>query len=173
MDNPRPSGIPAWDSIPDDEKPFQRRLMELFAGMTEHVDAQIGRVVDEIDNLGYGTNTLIFYIWGDNGASAEGQSGSISELLAQNGIPTTTKQQMQALDSLGGLRCARFTQDRQHVSRGLGLGRQRTVSGTEAGGFAFRWNTQSDGGSLAGQNQTRCHAQVAIPARKRYCADDL
>src|SRR5262249_3851610 len=51
----------------------------------------------------YGDNTLIFYIWGDNGASAEGQNGTISELLAQNNIPTTTAQQIKALDSLGGL----------------------------------------------------------------------
>jgi len=46
---------------------------------------------------------LILYIWGDNGASAEGQDGTISELLAQNNIPTTTKQQIKALDTLGGL----------------------------------------------------------------------
>ena len=100
---PRPATLASWDSIPEDEKPFQRRLMEVFAGFTEHVDAQVGRMVDEIDRLGYGQNTLIFYIWGDNGASAEGQNGTISELLAQNGIPTTTKQQIKALDSLGGL----------------------------------------------------------------------
>ena len=103
VDNPRPATLSSWDSIPNDEKAFQSRLMEVFAGFTEHTDAQVGRVVDEIDKLGYGTNTLIFYIWGDNGASAEGQNGTISELIAQNGIPNTTKQQMQALDSLGGL----------------------------------------------------------------------
>jgi arylsulfatase A-like enzyme len=101
---PRPHDLASWDSIPADEKPFQRRLMEVFAGFTEHVDAQVGRIVDEIDRLGYGDNTLIFYIWGDNGASAEGQNGTISELLAQNGIPSTTKQQIKALDALGGLK---------------------------------------------------------------------
>ncbi len=100
---PRPATLPSWDSIPEDEKPFQRRLMEVFAGFTEHVDAQVGRIVDEIDRLGYGENTLILYIWGDNGASAEGQNGTISELLAQNGIPSTTQQQIKALDALGGL----------------------------------------------------------------------
>jgi arylsulfatase len=77
--------------------------MKVFAGFTEHVDVQVGRIVDEIDQLGYGENTLILYVWGDNGASAEGQNGTISELLAQNGIPTTTKQQIEALDALGGL----------------------------------------------------------------------
>jgi arylsulfatase A-like enzyme len=100
---PRPATLASWDSIPDDERPFQRRLMEVFAGFTEHVDEQVGRLVDEIDQLGYGENTLILYIWGDNGASAEGQNGTISELLAQNGIPSTTEEQIKALDSLGGL----------------------------------------------------------------------
>jgi arylsulfatase A-like enzyme len=100
---PRPATLASWDSIPEDEKPFQRRLMEVFAGFTEHVDAQVGRIVDEIDRLGYGENTIVLYLWGDNGASAEGQGGTISEMLAQNGIPTTTKQQIQALDALGGL----------------------------------------------------------------------
>jgi arylsulfatase len=100
---PRPATLPSWESIPESEKPFQRRLMEVYAGFTEHVDAQVGRLVDEVDRLGYGDNTLIFYIWGDNGASAEGQAGTISELLAQNGIPSTIDQHIKALDELGGL----------------------------------------------------------------------
>ena len=100
---PRPGTLAAWDSIPDDEKPFQRRLMEVAAGYAEHVDHHIGRVVDEVERLGYGDNTLIFYIWGDNGSSAEGQNGTISELLAQNGIPTTIPQHIKALNELGGL----------------------------------------------------------------------
>lgn len=100
---PRPETIPSWDSIPEAERPFQRRLMEVYAGFTEHVDVQVGRIVDEVDRLGYGENTLIFYIWGDNGASAEGQAGTISELLAQNGIPSTVDQHIKALDKLGGL----------------------------------------------------------------------
>jgi arylsulfatase A-like enzyme len=95
--------MPSWDSIPEDEKPFQRRLMEVAAGYAEHVDVQVGRVIDEVEKLGYGDNTLIFYIWGDNGSSSEGQNGTISELLAQNGIPTTVKQHIEALDQLGGL----------------------------------------------------------------------
>ncbi len=100
---PRHETMPSWESIPEDEKPFQRRLMEVAAGFAEHVDVQAGRVIDEIDKLGYGDNTLIFYIWGDNGSSSEGQNGTISELLAQNGIPSTVKQHIKALDELGGL----------------------------------------------------------------------
>ena len=94
--------MPSWDSIPENEKPFQARLMEVLAGFGEHCDAQIGRIVDELDKL-YGDNTLIFYIWGDDGPSAQGQNGTISELTAHNGIPTTIEQQLAALEEIGGL----------------------------------------------------------------------
>ncbi|OBK18581.1 arylsulfatase [Mycobacterium asiaticum] len=99
----RDESLASWESIPDDEKPFQRRLMEVAAGYAEHVDVQVGRIADELDDLGYTDNTLFFYIWGDNGSSGEGQNGTIAELLAQNGIPTTVRQHIDALDGLGGL----------------------------------------------------------------------
>ncbi len=100
---PRDPRMPAWDEIPESERPFQRRLMEVAAGFAEHADVQVGRLIDEVDRLGYGDNTLVFYIWGDNGSSGEGQNGTISELLAQNGIPTTVDMHIRALDELGGL----------------------------------------------------------------------
>jgi arylsulfatase A-like enzyme len=65
--------------------------MEVFAGFTEHADYNAGRVIDEIERQGRLENTLIFYIWGDNGSSAEGLNGTISEQLAQNGIPTRSR----------------------------------------------------------------------------------
>jgi arylsulfatase len=77
--------------------------MEVYAGFVEHVDTQVGTVVDGLEALDLRDNTIIIYIWGDNGASAEGQNGSISELLAQNQIPNTIDQQLQALAPLGGL----------------------------------------------------------------------
>jgi arylsulfatase A-like enzyme len=95
--------LPAWDDIPEDEKPFQRRLMEVAAGYAEHVDVQVGRLIDEVERLGYGDNTLVFYIWGDNGSSGEGQNGTVSELLSQNGIPSTVDMHIKALNELGGL----------------------------------------------------------------------
>lgn len=99
----RDATLASWDSIPEDEKPFQRRLMEVAAGYAEHVDVQVGRIADELDRLGYGENTLFVYIWGDNGSSGEGQNGTIAELLAQNGIPTTVRQHIDTLEQLGGL----------------------------------------------------------------------
>ena len=100
---PRDPQMPAWDDIPEDQRPFQRRLMEVAAGFAEHADVQVGRLVDEVERLGYGENTLVFYIWGDNGSSGEGQNGTISELLAQNGIPTTVEMHINTLEELGGL----------------------------------------------------------------------
>ena len=100
---PRDKTMASWDSIPASERAFQTRLMEIFAGFTEHADVQAGKVIDELDRLGIRDNTLVFYIFGDNGSSAEGQHGTISELLAQNGIPNTIEQQLAALDKLGGI----------------------------------------------------------------------
>lgn len=100
---PRAQSMPSWDSIPASERPFQQRLMEVFAGFVEHVDTQAGKVIDELERLGVRDNTIVFYVFGDNGSSAEGQQGSISELLAQNQIPNTIAQQLAALDQLGGL----------------------------------------------------------------------
>jgi arylsulfatase A-like enzyme len=100
---PRAASMASWDSIPEDERPFQRRLMEIFAGFTEHADYNAGRIIDEIEKQGKLDNTLIFYIWGDNGSSSEGLYGTISEQLAQNGIPTKISQHLTALAELGGM----------------------------------------------------------------------
>ncbi len=100
---PRAETMASWDSIPESQRPFQERLMEVFAGFVEHADAQAGRLIDGLDELGIRDNTIVFYIWGDNGSSAEGQSGTISELLAQNQISNTIEQQLEALDKIGGL----------------------------------------------------------------------
>jgi arylsulfatase A-like enzyme len=99
----RAESMAAWASIPESERPFQRRLMEVFAGFVEHVDAQAGKLIDGLEQLGIRDDTIVIYIWGDNGSSAEGQNGSISELLAQNQIPNTVQQQLEALNKIGGL----------------------------------------------------------------------
>ena len=100
---PRPDTLPAWNSLSPEEKKFQAQLMEVYAGFLEYTDTEAGRIIDELEKEGIRDNTLIFYVFSDNGASAEGLQGTISELLAQNGIPTTFDQQMNALNELGGL----------------------------------------------------------------------
>jgi len=100
---PRPDTLAGWDSIPQSEKPFHRRLMEVFAGFAEHADYNAGLIIDEIERQGKLDNTLIFYVWGDNGSSAEGQNGTISEVLSHNSIPSSIQQHLDALEELGGL----------------------------------------------------------------------
>ncbi len=100
---PRDRTMPSWDSIPEDQRAFQRRLMEVFAGFVEHTDHQVGELLEGLEARGLKENTLVIYIFGDNGSSAEGQNGSISELLAQNQIPNTVDQQIAALERIGGL----------------------------------------------------------------------
>jgi arylsulfatase len=82
----RPDEIPAWDDLPVDLKPVLRRQMEVYAGFLEHTDHHIGRLIDAVDELELLDDTLVFYIIGDNGASAEGTpNGCFNELVALNG----------------------------------------------------------------------------------------
>ena len=101
---PRNEAFPAWDSVPDKLKAFYSRQMEVYAGFSENADHNVGRVIDAIDELGELENTLIIWIWGDNGASMEGTvTGSFNELTMENGIPLTDEMQLQLSERYGGL----------------------------------------------------------------------
>lgn len=79
--------IPAWDDMPDRLKPVLARQMEVYAGFLEQTDYHVGRVVDAIEELGVLDDTLIYYILGDNGASAEGTpNGCFNEMCTLNGL---------------------------------------------------------------------------------------
>jgi arylsulfatase A-like enzyme len=78
--------IPAWDDTPDDLKPVLARQMEVYAGFMEHTDHHVGRLVDALEDLDIFENTLVYYIIGDNGASAEGTiNGTFNEMCSLNG----------------------------------------------------------------------------------------
>ena len=82
----RAAEIPAWDDMPDELKPALSRQMEVYAGFLEHTDHHVGRLVDALDDLGILEDTLVYYIVGDNGASAEGTpNGCFNELAVLNG----------------------------------------------------------------------------------------
>jgi arylsulfatase len=83
----RHAEIPAWDDMPEDLKPVLEREMEVYAGFMEHTDHHIGRLIDAIDDLGILDDTIIYYIIGDNGASAEGTiNGAFNEMANFNGM---------------------------------------------------------------------------------------
>jgi arylsulfatase A-like enzyme len=78
--------IPAWEDMPDQMKPVLSRQMEVYAGFLEHTDHHIGRLVDALEDLGVLEDTLVYYIIGDNGASAEGTlNGTFNEMFMFNG----------------------------------------------------------------------------------------
>ena len=102
---PRPPEIPAWDSLDADRKRLFARQMETFAGFAEHTDHEIGRLVDSLEEMKVLDNTLLFFILGDNGASAEGgPDGTYNEMLALNGIVSDVSSQMKWIDEWGGPR---------------------------------------------------------------------
>ncbi len=101
---PRNAAFPAWSDLSNDLKTFYARQMEVYSGFSENADYNVGRVIDAIDELGEIDNTLIVWIWGDNGASMEGTiTGSFNELTTQNGIPLTAEMQLQLSEQYGGL----------------------------------------------------------------------
>ena len=83
----RHAEMPAWDGIPPEMKPILARQMEIYAGFLEHTDYHVGRLIDVLADLEILDDTLIYYIIGDNGASAEGTlQGTFNEMLPLNGF---------------------------------------------------------------------------------------
>ncbi len=100
----RPAEIPAWDAMPDDLKPVLARQMEVYAGFLEHTDHHLGRLVDALGELEILDDTLIYYMIGDNGASAEGSpNGCFNELVVLNGAfgLETTEFMVSRIDDFG------------------------------------------------------------------------
>jgi arylsulfatase A-like enzyme len=97
--------IPAWDDMPEALKPVLIRQMENYAGFLEHTDHHVGRVIGAIEDLGLTDDTLIYYIIGDNGASAEGTlRGTFNEMICLNGLAELETPEFLAskLDDWGG-----------------------------------------------------------------------
>lgn len=99
---PRPDSLPAWDSLPENERRLYARMMEVFAAFTAHTDYEAGRVIDAIEDMGELDNTIVIYIAGDNGSSAEGGlSGLLNEMTFFNGIPESLDAKLAAIDTIG------------------------------------------------------------------------
>ena len=97
--------IPAWDEMPEAFKPLLRHEMEVYAGFLEYTDHHVGRMLDGLKKLGIFDDTLVYYIIGDNGASAEGGiNGCFNEMSYFNGLQALeTPEYLSArLDKLGG-----------------------------------------------------------------------
>jgi arylsulfatase len=97
----RPSWVPAWDSLSDDERRLYARMMEVYAGFLTHTDAQVSRLLQFIDSLGELDDTVVI-VMSDNGASSEGgPGGSFNEQYFFNFVPESLEENLRRIDDLG------------------------------------------------------------------------
>jgi len=100
---PRPDQLRAWDSLNPQQKELYARMMEVYAAALAHMDFQINRILDAIEETGEMDNTLVIYLMGDNGASAEGSpDGLLNEMTFFNNIPVPFEDTYARIDELGG-----------------------------------------------------------------------
>jgi len=129
----RPELFPAWDSLNDAEKKLYARQMEVFAGYCENADWNVGRLLDAIEEMGDLDNTLIFYIWGDNGSSMEGTlTGSFNEMTFLNGVVLEPEQQLQLIEAYGGIDALGGDHTAPHYA----------AAWAHAGNTPFQWGKQ-------------------------------
>ncbi len=99
---PKPDDIKDWDQLSADEQKLFARQMEVYAGFAAHTDHEVGRVISAVEDLGIMDNTVIIYIAGDNGASAEGQmNGMYQEMTYFNAYPETVPEMLEHYDEWG------------------------------------------------------------------------
>lgn len=100
----RPDTFPAWDAMSAAERKLYSRQMEVFAGFSENADWNVGRLLDAVEEMGELDNTLVIYIWGDNGASMEGTlTGSFNETTFFNGVVLDAEEQLALIEKYGGI----------------------------------------------------------------------
>ena len=160
----RHAEITAWDDMPDELKPVLARQMEVYAGFLEHTDHHVGRLIDAIDDLGALDNTLIYYIIGDNGASAEGtMNGAFNEMANFNGMAAleTPEFMLSKMDALGS------PESYNHYSVGWAWAMNTPAAVDQAGGVALGWHPQRHGRPLAGRDHREGWPAHAVHARDR------
>jgi arylsulfatase A-like enzyme/uncharacterized membrane protein len=129
----RPDIFPAWDSLDDDSKELYTRQMEVYAGFMDNADWNVGRLLDSVEEMGDLDDTLIFYIWGDNGASLEGTiTGSFNEMTFLNGLTFTPTEQLELIEKYGGIEAIGGDHTAPHIA----------AAWAWAGNTPFQWGKQ-------------------------------
>jgi len=100
---PKPEAIPDWETLPADQKSLFARQFEVFAAFLEMTDHEVGRLLQAVKDTGQGDNTLVFFVAGDNGTSAEGgANGMFSEMTYFNGVQEKVPDMLKFMDKWGG-----------------------------------------------------------------------
>ena len=161
--------ITAWDDMPEELKPVLARQMEVYAGFLEHTDHHVGRLIDAIDDLGVLDNTVIYYIIGDNGASAEGtMNGAFNEMANFNGMAAleTPEFMVSKMDSFGGPELL------QPLLGRLGVGDELPPPVDQADRVALGRHPQRHDRALAGRHRGARRTAVPVHPRHRPCPHD-
>ena len=144
----KPEAIKDWDKLTADEKKLFARQMEVFAAFAAHTDHEIGRVVKAIEDIGELDNTLILYLVGDNGSSAEGgMVGMFNEMTYFNGVHEAVPDMLKNIDKWGG------PETFPHMAAGWAVAGNTPVHVDQAGGCEFRWHAESARRELARAHQ--------------------
>lgn len=147
---PKPEAIKDWDQLTADEKRLFARQMEVFAGFASHTDNEVGRLVQSLEEMGELDNTLIVYLVGDNGSSAEGgMLGMFNEMTYFNGVAESTEFMLQKIDQWGGPECF------NHFAAGWAV----------AGNTPFTWTKQVASNFGGTRNGIVFHWPQGIKAR--------
>ena len=164
--------LPKWDSLSDAEKKMYAREAEVFAAYTAYTDYEIGRVIDEVQKMGKLDNTLIIYIDGDNGTSAEGSLyGTFNTLTAYNGL--LNEPEVKPVKVMNLLHYNDWGSDKTYP--------HMAVSWTWAFDTPFKWTKQvashfggtrqGPGDFLARPYQRSGRDSHPVPPRDRHCSD--
>jgi arylsulfatase len=100
---PKPEAIPEWESLSADQKRLYTKQAEVFAAFVDMADYEIGRLIGAVDEIGQTENTMVIFVYGDNGTSAEGgANGMFSEMTYFNGVKETVPDMLKKIDKWGG-----------------------------------------------------------------------
>ncbi len=153
---PKPEAIKDWDKLSQDEQRLFARQMEVFAGFASHTDHEVGRLIEGIKDIGELDNTLVIYVVGDNGSSAEGgMLGMFNEMTYFNGVPETTEFMLQKLDQWGGPECF------NHFAAGWAV----------AGNTPFTWTKQVASNFGGTRNGVVFHWPKGIKAKGKFATN--
>lgn len=147
---PKPEAIKDWNALSADEKKLFAHQMEVYAGFGEYADTEIGRLIDAIGDTGELDNTLIFYVVGDNGTSAEGgMNGLYNEMTYFNGVPESVPDMLKYYDEWGS------SSTYPHMAAGWAV----------AGDCPFTWTKQVASGYGGTRNGLVVHWPKGIKAK--------
>ena len=163
---PWPKELPQWDTLSFEEKKLFIKQADVYGAYLAYADHEIGRVIQAVEDLGELDNTLIIYIGGDNGASAEGMlNGTPNEFTTFNGVSVPVKDQFLWYEFWGSERTF------PHFAARLGVGDGHAVQVGEAGAVALRRHGSGRCHVLARPHQRRGRHPPSIPSRHRHRPD--